>query len=111
MLGSVGIIVVGYFALHWAYVIAMATEAAYEAGRLTPYWRVILFPVLVFGVLLDFVFNYTLGFMFLAKPAPYLFSQTVQHHVDHSEGWRLWLAAFWARTLNVFDDHVKPRGR
>jgi hypothetical protein len=46
--------------------------------------------------------------MFLAKPRPILFSSTVQYHYRNSTGWRLWLAKFWARTLNVFDpDHIR----
>lgn len=37
-----------------------------------------------------------------------LFSSRVQRHVRKSGGWRLGLATFWARNLNVFDDHIRP---
>lgn len=96
-----------YFGVHALYVVAMAAKSAREAGRLTAYWQVVLWPFVVLGGVLDFVFNYTFGWMFLAKPRRYLFSHTVQHHYTHGTGWRGALAAFWARTLNVFDEHIK----
>jgi hypothetical protein len=97
-----------FFGVHWAYVIAMAAKSARSSGALTKYWSVILLPPVVFGLVLDFLFNYSFGFMFLAKPRPVLFSSTVQYHYRNSTGWRLWLAKFWARTLNVFDpDHIR----
>lgn len=94
-----------YVGVHVLYVVAMAAKAARD--RLTLYWKVILWPAVVLGGVLDFSFNYTFGWMFLAKPRPYLFSQTVQYHYTHSTGWRNWLAAFFAKQLNVFDDHIK----
>ena len=97
-----------WFCVHWCYVLAMSAKDAYSAGKLTPYWMVMLLPAIVAGVLLDFAFNYCFGLMFLAKPRRYLFSQTVQHHYTHGEGWRLKLAQFWAKNLRVFDaEHIK----
>lgn len=97
-----------WFGVHWGYVIAMSAKDALAAGRLTLYWKVMLLPVAVVGLLLDFVFNYIFGWMFLAIPRPVLFSGTVQHHYRKSAGWRLKLAQFFAKNLNVFDDHIKP---
>lgn len=96
-----------WFGVHWMYVIAMSAKDAIAADKLTVYWWVMLAPAAAIGVLLDFTFNYTFGLMFIAKPRPYLFSQTVQHHYSHGEGWRIELARFFARQLNVFDDHIK----
>lgn len=94
--------------VHWCYVIAMSAKKAYREARLTRYWIGILSIPLVGGVLLDFVFNYTFGLMFLAVPRPVMFSGTVQWHYRHSKGWRKKLSDFWAKNLNVFDDHIKP---
>jgi hypothetical protein len=95
-----------WFGVHWAYVIATAARA--RLNELTLYWKVMLAPVAVIGLLLDFAFNYTFGFMFVAMPKRHLFSQTVQHHFSHGDGWRLNLATFWARNLNVFDQmHIR----
>jgi hypothetical protein len=96
-----------FFGVHWAYVIAMAAKSARDSGKLTRYWSVILLPPVAFGLVLDLLFNYSFGWMFWAKPRSFLFSSTVQYHNRHSDGWRLWLAQFWARTLNVFDDHIR----
>jgi hypothetical protein len=104
--------VVLWFGVHALYVAAMSAKAAYEAGRLTPYWLVMLAPVLVLGVALDFVFQFTFGWlMFLETPfrGGALFSGRVKHHFRNSDGWRLRLARFWARNLNVFDPtHITP---
>jgi hypothetical protein len=96
-----------FFGVHWAYVIAMAAKSARDSGKLTRYWSVFLLPPVAFGLVLDLLFNYSFGWMFWAKPRSFLFSSTVQYHYRHSDGWRLWLAQFWARTLNVFDDHIR----
>ena len=99
-----------WLGVHWTYVIAMAAKNALGAGKLTLYWRVMLYPAAVLGVLLDFVFQLTFGWvMFLEtlKRGGWLFSGRVQHHFLHSDGWRKKLAIFWARNLNVFDpDHI-----
>lgn len=96
-----------WFGVHALYVMAVSAKAAAKAGRLTLYWKTNLAPALVLGVVLDFTFNYTFGWMFLAVPQPVLFSGTVQHHYRNSAGWRLKLAQFWARNLNVFEEHIK----
>jgi uncharacterized membrane protein YhaH (DUF805 family) len=102
------LILLGLFlGVHYWYVLAMAAKSARDAGKLTKYWTVILAPPVYGGLVLDWAFNYSFGWMFLAKPRPVLFSATVQYHYRHSDGWRLWLAQFWARTLNVFDDHIR----
>jgi len=100
-----------WFGVHWAYVLAMAARAALERGELTVYWWVMLVLPALVGVVLDFAFNITFGWlMFLETPTGrgWLFSHRVQHHFLHSTGWRGDLAEFWARNLNVFDPrHIR----
>lgn len=92
-----------WLGVNWSYVLVMGAKDALAAGRLTLYWKTMLLPVAGAGLLLDFAFNYTFGWMFLRVPRPVLFSGTVQWHYRNSQGWRLRLATFWARNLNVFD--------
>lgn len=108
MLAAILTAVAVWFGVHWLYVIAMSAKAALAQDKLTVYWWVMLAPAAALGVVLDFVFNYSFGFMFAAWPRPVMFSGTVQWHYRNSNGWRLKLAQFYARNLNVFDDHIKP---
>lgn len=99
-----------FFGVHWGYVLVMSAKAAIAADRLTTYWWVILAPAAIVAGLLDFAFQFTFGWiMFLETPfrGGAFFSGRVQYHFRNGEGWRLDLARFWARNLNVFDDHIK----
>lgn len=101
-----------WFGVHTLYVVAMSAKAAYEAGILTKYWIVMLAPAAFLGLALDFVFQFTFGWvMFVETPfrGGWLFSGRVKHHFRHGHGWRLALAQFFARNLNVFDPfHITP---
>lgn len=101
-----------FLAVNWLYVLVMAAKAAMERGTLTPYWTAVLSIAAVIGVVLDFVFQFTFGWLMFAE-TPFrgglMFSGRVQHHFRHGAGWRKALAGFWARNLNVFDpDHIRP---
>lgn len=105
--------------VHWSYVLIMAAKAARDAGRLTTYWTVMLVPVGIAGWALDFIFQMTLGWWMFALAGlldkklehPFrgglLFSGRVQYHYSRGTGKRKDLANFFARNLNVFDDHIK----
>lgn len=109
VLWTVGSAALLWFGVHWAYVLAMGAKDALEAGKLTLYWKVMVLPAAVAGAMLDFTFNYTFGWMFLRAPRPLLFTDTVKYHFRNSSGWRLRLARWWARNLNVFDPtHITP---
>lgn len=101
-----------WFSVHWCYAAMMAAKSAKEGGRLTLYWQVILLPLAAVGLLLDFAFQFTFGWMlFLESPfgRGWLFSSRVHYHYRESTGWRADLAEFWARNLNVFDPtHIRP---
>lgn len=101
-----------WFSVHTLYVVATSAKSAYEAGTLTLYWKVMLLPAALLGVALDFVFQFTFGWlMFLETPfrGGALFSGRVKHHFRYGDGWRLKLAVFFARNLNVFDPtHITP---
>jgi hypothetical protein len=112
MLALIGWAVGLWFAVHWLYVIATSAKRAVEEDRLTVYWWCILAPAALTGLVLDCLFQLTFGWvMFLETPfrGGWLFSGRVKHHFRRSDGWRLRLAQFFARNLNVFDPtHITP---
>lgn len=106
MLAAILTAVAVWFSVHWLYALTMGAKAAADAGKLTKYWTVMLLPAAALGVVLDFAFQFTFGWvMFLETPfrGGLMFSGRVQHHYRNSDGWRKRLAQFWARNLNVFD--------
>jgi hypothetical protein len=103
---NVGLLI--WFGVHWAYVLVMSAKA--KLDTLTLYWKVMLIPAAILGGVLDFAFQFTFGWlMFLETPfrGGVFFSGRVQHHFRLGSGWRKRLAVFWARNLNVFDEHIK----
>lgn len=97
-----------WFGVHWAYVGIMAAK---NVPELTLYWKVILFPAALIGLVLDIVFNLTFGtLMYLEPPREWLFTERCQRWVavPEDETSELWLyrqrvARFWRRQLNLFD--------
>lgn len=112
MLALLGWSALVWFGVHALYVVVTSAKAAMESGALTLYWKVMLFPAAALGLVLDFVFQFTFGWlMFLETPfrGGLLFSGRVKHHFRYSYGWRLRLALFFAKQLNTFDPfHITP---
>lgn len=94
----------------WLYVLVMAAKSARDRGQLTRFWRLHLAPLVLAALVVDVAFNLVFGPMFLELPREVLFSSRVERHYRGSSGWRLILATFWARNLNVFDPkHITRR--
>jgi hypothetical protein len=92
-----------WFGVHWAFVAVMHAKAAKERGVLSRYWRVILLPLAVIGLVLDAVFNLTFGtLMYRELPRELLFTSRCKRH-KRGDGWRKNLAEWFCRNLNVFD--------
>lgn len=91
--------------VHWAYVAIMHASAI--RGRLTLYWKVMLYPLAVAGLLLDVAFNLTFGtLLFRELPRELLFTSRCNRHIK-GDGSRKRMAQFWAKQLNQFDeDHI-----
>lgn len=94
-----------WFGLHWSYVALMAAKRA----TLTPYWKVMLYPLAVPALLADVAFNFLFGTIIFAElPKELMFSSRVQRHADGDPAdWQHPIALWWAKQLNVFDDHIK----
>lgn len=86
----------------------MHLKAARDAGRLTPAAKVLGYPWLVAGVLIDAAFNLVTGtLLFLELPRELLFTSRVSRLNDHA-GWRGNLARWFCRELL---DPFDPAGR
>jgi hypothetical protein len=100
--------------------------AKHNWTRLSLFWKVNIAPIALCGALLDVAFNWTFGFMFLDVP-PLIkheirgrtitvpegwFSSRVQRIYSTGDGWRLRLATFWKRNLNLIDPgHIRDTNR
>jgi hypothetical protein len=93
-----------WFGVHWFYIVAMAAKEKLRSGQMKSlYWKVMLFPAAVFGVLLDVAFNVTFGvILFRELPQELLFSSRVQRHYK-TPGGRGRMAEWWALRLNEVD--------
>jgi hypothetical protein len=95
-----------WLAVHWAFVAVMHAKAV--RAQLSLYWKVMLWPLVVIGLVLDVAFNVVFGsLMFLELPRELLFTSRCKRHFRGAgRGQRL--AAWWGRQLNAFDPgHVK----
>ncbi len=119
-----------FFASIWLgvmvlFIVVMHAKVIVAEQELTLFWKVHLYPLAAVGILLDWVFNWSFGVVMFAELPPItwepvgrfslpipelLFSSRVGRHVEHSSGWRLKLALFWARQLNQIDPgHIRTR--
>lgn len=91
--------VVLFFSVHWAYVAIMAARKV----ELTLYWKVVLYPLGVIGLVLDVAFNLTFGtLMYRELPRELLFTARCKRH-KRGDGWRKQLAEWFCANLNIFD--------
>lgn len=105
------LLLISWFVLMGSYVLVMHAKRILDEGaKLSLFWRVNLVPWLAVGLVLDVAFNLVAGtLMFAELPREWLFTTRAERHFRHSDGWRLKIAQFWARTLNVFDPfHITP---
>jgi hypothetical protein len=87
-----------WFAVHWAYVAIMAARKV----ELTLYWKVVLYPLAVIGLVLDVAFNLTFGtVMYVEIPRELLFTARCRRH-KRGDGWRKNLAEWFCHNLNAF---------
>lgn len=105
----VGVLVGSTFVVETAFVYCYSAKRLLDQGLLPRDFKLIAYFWFAIGVVADFVFNHTRGCLaFREGPRGLLFTQRVQHHVDHSDGWRYDKAMRWARILNAIDPaHIR----
>jgi hypothetical protein len=89
-----------WFGVHWAYVAIMHARSK----RLSLYWKVMLYPLAVVGLVLDVAFNVVFGtLMYRELPRELLFTSRCKRHFRGDDEKRKRLASWWAVQLNQFD--------
>lgn len=97
-----------FFVGLWAFIAVMHAKAIF--ANLTVFWKIVVAPLAVIGLVLDWLFfNWLLGsLMFLELPRELLLTSRVKRHYRTSDGWRRDLATWWRRQLNLIDPgHIK----
>ena len=87
------------------YFAVMNIKRVRDKGELTKFMYVIGFPMLWFGLVLDFLANvlvFTL--LFLELPRETLVTSRLKRHKHQSTGWRQDMALWWERHIDPFDD-------
>lgn len=100
-----------WFGTAWLFVALSHGKALLEAGELSVFWRVSLYPALPVFLVLDLAWNLVVGTLtFLELPHELLFTSRVKRHLRATDkGWRYEMAAWWAYQLNQIDPgHVRP---
>lgn len=107
-------VLVVWFGVHWCYVLTMQAQDMRRRGTLNPYWLVHLGPTAIVGLLLDVVFNLTVGTLLYAfdLPRELLFTLRTRRNAlrtggDRLNRWRGRMGQWWKRQLNaVREGHV-----
>lgn len=98
------------FCVVTAFVFCFTVQRLLDTAPWCPWWikgiAVVWYPI---GFVADAVFNWTWGsVIFRERPRFMVFTNRIQHHVDHSSGWRHEKALQWASMLNAIDPgHIK----
>ena len=90
------------------YAAMMRLRQVRDAGKLTFAMKVLGYPVLCFGLILDFILNVVIGsILFIEFPREYTMSARLWRHSQESKGYRQVLAE-WLR-VNLLDA-IDPAG-
>ncbi len=84
----------------WAfYLLAMSLIQARNAGKLTRVALVMGYPLVIIGVLLDFLLNMVATVVFLDPPREYLLTIRCNRYIDGYTDWRHTAALWLCRNL------------
>jgi len=97
--------------LLWVFYIAvMAIKRVRDDGKLTKLGLVMGVPVLIVGLLLDFIVNvFVMTLLLLEPPRETTVTARLKRHHKDSSGWRLAVVLFFEPILDPFDpdgDHI-----
>ena len=93
----------------WIFFLAVMNLArAKDAGQLTATAKIIGYPVLIVGYVLDcFVNVFVMTFVFLEIPQETTVTSRLSRHYNESSGWRKTIAKWAAPLLNPYDPSGK----
>lgn len=87
--------------LLWVFYLAvMCLKRARDAGTLTKTAYALGQPVLIIGLLIDMLVNFTIvSIIFLEPPMEILVTSRLKRHIESDDGWRTTLARWFCATL------------
>jgi len=92
------------------YVAVMGIKRVRDEGKLTKFALALGLPVLVIGLLLDFIVNvFVMTLLLLEPPKEMTVTARLKRHHKDSSGWRLAVVHFFEPILDPFDpdgDHI-----
>jgi hypothetical protein len=92
--------VLGLWLLWVFYLAVMCLKRARDAGTLTKTAYALGQPVLIIGLLIDTLANFTVvTVMFLEPPLEFLVTSRLKRHIERDRGWRSRLARWCCSTL------------
>jgi hypothetical protein len=98
------------YALYVFYAAVMNIKRVRDAGKLTWMGKVLGYPTLVIGLILDLFVNLTLmTFVLLELPRELTVTARLKRHHKESTGWRLAVVKFFEPVLDPLDpsgDHI-----
>lgn len=101
-------IIMGLYLFWCLYVLVMGLYRAHLAGRLRGLNRVLAWPVVIAGALIDVVANLTVAsLVFWERPREWLVTHRLARHVNTGTGWRHRLARWICDSLlDPFDPTI-----
>lgn len=102
----------GTYLLFIFYLAVMNLKRVRDMGQLTVFTKILGYPILVIGLLLDFISNVVLfSVLFLEPPREITVTSRLSRHYDPLDNrWRSRLAAWFKHLLDPFDPagwHIK----
>ena len=109
-MSNILIILGATYALYVFYAAVMNIKRVRDAGKLTWMGKVLGYPTLVIGLILDLFVNLTLmTFVLLELPRELTVTARLKRHHKESTGWRLAVVKFFEPVLDPLDpsgDHI-----
>lgn len=98
------------YALYVFYCAVMNIKRVRDMGKLTTMGKVLAYPTLVIGLILDLLVNvFVMSFILVEIPQELTVTSRLKRHHKESTGWRLAVVKFFEPVLDPLDpsgDHV-----
>jgi hypothetical protein len=101
-------LILSLFSFYAFYLACMTLVRAYQEDKLTISMKILGYPILLCGVVIDFLMNITIfSVIFLQFPSQFLVTSRLKRNLKVGQGWRYKLAKFICEQLlnNVDPSH------
>lgn len=98
------------YGLYVFYAAVMNIKRVRDMGKLNTFGKVLAYPTLIIGLILDFLVNvFVMSIILLEPPLEWTVTSRLKRHHKESDGWRLAVVKFFEPVLDPLDpsgDHV-----